>query len=71
MSSYGFETFSAVCAWSTVRMILTLTLTWGWHTCTVDFSNAFIHAELETPVWIQLPKGWTSNLPGKTCLHLK
>ncbi len=44
--SYGFETFSAVCAWSTVRMILILALTWGWTTCTVDFSTAFIHLSL-------------------------
>ena len=71
MESYGFETFSAVCAWSTVRMILVLALTWGWTTCTCDYSNAFIHATLETPVWIQLPKGYTSGLPGKTCLKLK
>jgi hypothetical protein len=71
MKSYGFETFSAVCAWSTVRMVLILALTWGWTTCTVDFSNAFIHAKLDTPVWIQLPKGYTSSLPGKSCLKLK
>ena len=71
MESYGFETYSPVCAWSTVRMILILALTWGWATCTCDYSNAFIHATLDTPVWIQLPKGYRSHLPGRSCLKLK
>ena len=73
MKSYGFETFSAVCAWSTVRMILVLAITWDWTTCTVDYSNAFIHAEMDpnSPVWIKLPRGYTSTMPGRTCLRLK
>lgn len=71
MKSYGFDTFAPVCAWSTIRMVLILSLTWGWTTCTCDYSNAFIHATLETPVWIHLPRGYRSTLKGKTCLRLK
>ena len=71
MRSYGFETYSAVCAWSTIRMVLVLALTWGWITCTCDYSNAFIHATLDTPVWIRIPKGYESTMPGQTCLKLK
>ena len=71
MKSYGFETYSAVCAWSTIRMVLILALSWEWTTCTCDYSNAFIHATLDTPVWIQIPKGYESTMPGKTCLLLK
>ena len=71
MKNYGFETFSAVCAWSTIRMVLVLALTWGWTTCTCDYSNAFIHATLDTPVWIKIPKGYESTMPGQTCLKLK
>ena len=70
MKSYGFETYSAVCAWSTIRLVLTLALTWGWTTCTCDYSNAFIHATLDTPVWIKIPKGYESEMPGQTCLKL-
>ena len=52
-------------------MVLILSLAWGWHTCTCDYSNAFVHAKLDTPVWIQIPRGYTSTLPGRTCLRLK
>ena len=73
MQSYGFETFAPVCAWSTVRILLVLALTWGWHTCTCDYSNAFIHSKLpdSSPVWMRLPKGYRSAKPGRTCLKLK
>ena len=71
MKSYDFETHAPTCAWSTIRMVLILALTWGWYTCTCDYSNAFIHATLDTPVWIHLPRGYRSKLPGKTCLKLK
>ena len=33
MKGHDFETFSPVCAWSTVRMMLVLALVWGWVTC--------------------------------------
>ena len=71
MTGYDFETHAPTCAWSTIRMVLILALTWGWMTCTCDYSNAFIHTKLEQPVWIQLPRGYRSKLTGKTCLKLK
>ena len=73
MDSYDFETFAPVAAWSTVRMIMILALAWGWYTCTCDYANAFIHSLLpaSTPVWIRLPKGYTSEVAGRTCLKLK
>ena len=71
MKDYDFETHAPVASWSTIRMVLILSLAWGWHTCTCDYSNAFVHAKLDTPVWIQIPRGYTSTLPGRTCLRLK
>jgi hypothetical protein len=65
-----FETFAPVVAWTSVRLFLVLSMTLGWTTCNVDFSNAFLQAELENPVWIHLPRGFRSNRPGKTCLRL-
>jgi Reverse transcriptase (RNA-dependent DNA polymerase) len=65
------ETFAPVAAWSSVRVLLTLTLIWNWKSCTVDFSNAFIQSHLDSPKWIHLPRGFQSSLPGKTCLRLK
>ena len=71
MTGYDFETRAEVAQWSSIRMILVLALQWGWHTCTCDYSNAFIHAKLDTPVWIQVPRGYRSSFPGRTCLKLK
>jgi Reverse transcriptase (RNA-dependent DNA polymerase) len=70
MKSYEFDTFAPTCAWSTIRMILVLTISWSWITCTCDYTNAFITAHLENPIWIKLPRGYRSALPGKTCLKL-
>ena len=65
------DTFAPVVAWSSVRLFLILSMTLGWTTCSIDFSNAFVQAELSEPVWIHLPRGFQSSLPGKTCLRLK
>ena len=66
------ETFAPVVAFSSVRIFLVLSLLLGWSTCTVDFSNAFVQAELDCPVWIHLPRGFRSQRKGiKRCLYLK
>ena len=47
-------------------------ITLKWHTCTIDFSNAFIQAKLDAPVWIHLLHGFKSEHGyKKTCLCLK
>jgi Reverse transcriptase (RNA-dependent DNA polymerase) len=46
--------------------------TLNWDTCSIDFSNAFVQAKLQEPVWIHLPRGFHSgnvNTP-KRCLRL-
>ena len=65
-----FDTTAYVVFWSTVRLFLVLSLTWGWTTCSIDFTSAFVQAKLENPVWIHVPRGFRSTLPGKTCLRL-
>jgi hypothetical protein len=49
-----------------------LTMTLSWYTCSIDFSNAFVQAVLDEPVWIHLPRGFNSTRhgTGKTCLRL-
>lgn len=64
------DTFAPVCQWSTVRMILVISLMLGWETCSIDFSNAFVQATLDKPVWIHLPRGFRPARPGKWCLRL-
>lgn len=65
------DNFAPVVAWPTTRTVLILSILWGWTTCAVDFSNAFVHAHLKDPIWIRLPQGFTSASGPDTCLRLK
>ena len=40
------ETYAPVVQWSTVQMLFTLALSLGLKTCQVDYSNAFVHADV-------------------------
>ena len=64
------ETHSPVCAWSSVRIFLVLALMLEWKTISIDFSNAFVQAKLEKPIWIHLPRGFHAGKPGRHCLKL-
>ena len=67
-----FDTHAQVISWSSIRVFLVLSITLKWHTCTIDFSNAFVQAKLDAPVWIHLPCGFKSeHRYKKTCLCLK
>ena len=50
----SFDTYAPVVAFSTVRLFLVLSLLLQWPTCSIDFSNAFVQATLDKPVWIHL-----------------
>ena len=65
------DTFAPVVAWSTVRLFLVLCLYLKWQTVSIDFDNAFVQANLDNPVWIHLPRGFTSTLGQRMCLRLK
>ena len=64
------ETYAPVVAWSSVRLFLVLSITLGWQTCSIDFSNAFVQATLNKSVWIHLPRGFVSKQGRNTCLRL-
>ena len=49
------ETYSPVVSWSTIRLLLVLTTKFGWETRQVDFSNAFVQAELKEQVYMRIP----------------
>ena len=72
MTTYDFETVSPTAIWSSVRILLMLSICLGWVTGTCDFSNAFCHSSLppETPVWVHIPRGYKCKKPGKWCLQL-
>jgi hypothetical protein len=40
-----FDTFAPVVSWTSVQIFLVLTMMTSWETCSIDFSNAFIHAK--------------------------
>ena len=65
------DTFAPVVAWSTIRMVLVFAVTQDWPLICVDFSNAFVQAKLNSPVWIHLPRGYKSTISYPTCLCLK
>lgn len=64
------ETYSPVCAWTSVRMFLVLSIIFGWITVSLDFSNAFVQALLKRPVWIHIPRGYRSSQGHSTILRL-
>ena len=49
------ETFSPVVNWITVRLLLILSLIHGWKTRQVDFILAFPQADIECPMYMELP----------------
>ena len=65
------DTFAPVVAFSTVRAFLVLSLSLSWYTASIDFEQAFVQATLDDPIWIHLPRGFTSTLGPDTCLELK
>ena len=66
----SFETFAPVVSWPAVRFMLIHSFISGWVTCSIDFEQAFIQSNLPSPVWIHLPRGFTSDRQGRTCLRL-
>eukprot|EP01083_Nonionella_stella_P274358 931200_1 len=65
-----FETFAPVTQFSSVRLFLAWSLMLDWNTCSIDFSNAFIQADLDEPAYIYLPRGFRSSIGQKSCLKL-
>ena len=62
-----FDTFSPVVSWSTVRLMLILSVALNLVTVQVDYDNAFVQAELKEPVYMETPRGY--RVQGKI-LHL-
>jgi hypothetical protein len=51
-----FETYAPVVAWSTVRLLLILTVKLGLATKQVDYTLAFVQADLKETVYVEMPK---------------
>jgi hypothetical protein len=50
-----FETYAPVVSWSTVRLLLILSVTLGLATKQVDYTLAFVQADLKEEVYVEMP----------------
>lgn len=63
------ETFSPVIKPVTIRLILTLAVTYNWSIKQLDFSNAFLHGVLQEQVYMKQPVGFVDpRFPQHVCL---
>jgi len=68
-----WETYAPVVSSSTVRLVLIMCAVFGLTTWCMDFTNAFVHAELkkEDYFFIELPKGYDTKDGSDSVLRLK
>ena len=54
-----WETFAPVVTWISIRLVLILSILLVWYTRQIDFVLAYPQAQIETPLWMEVPKGVT------------
>ena len=65
------ETFAPVSKMTTVRTVVALTATKGWHLHQMDIKNIFLQGKLEENVYMVQPLGFDSNNHSKAICQLK
>jgi len=71
---FGFDyddTYAPVVQWSTVHMLLTLTMKLGLKTKQVDYLNTFVQAKIDGEVYCELPEEFSVNSAGRLEYVLK
>ena len=66
-----FEKYAPVVSWSTVRLVLIMAIHLGWATRQIDFSNAFVQADLKEEVYLSLPPGFVGEDGSRKNMVLK
>jgi hypothetical protein len=61
MQTHGvnyWDTYAPVVTWPTIRLILILSLLFGWYTAQVDFVLAYPQADAECDLYLGIPRGF-------------
>ncbi|GJW51135.1 retrovirus-related pol polyprotein from transposon TNT 1-94 [Tanacetum coccineum] len=64
------ETFAPVAKMVTIKPLLIVVVQNGWIIKPLDVNNAFLHGDLHEDVYMQVPQGYTHNLPSNTVCKL-
>ena len=70
MQTWGvdyWETYAPVVNWISVRTLMTLSVIHDLETRSIDFVQAFPQADLDVPVWMEMPWGFNSG-ENKNCV---
>ena len=51
-----FETYAPVVAWSTVRLLMVMSVVLGLKSVQVDYTNAFVQAKIEDEIYCEMPR---------------
>ena len=62
------ETFSTTCRPECYRLVLLLAVNAGWHIAQYDVKNAFVHANIDSTIYVTQPRGFIQEGPSKFCL---
>jgi hypothetical protein len=65
------ETYSPIVKPTTVRVLLSLAVSKGWHLHQIDIQNAFLHGYLEEEVYMRQPLGYESTVQPNFVCRLK
>lgn len=66
-----FDTFSPVAKLTSVRLLISLAATHGWHLHQLDIKNAFLHGDLQEEVYMEQPPGFVAQGENGNVCHLR
>lgn len=55
------DVYAPVVDWSSLRLLLTMSLQFDWCTRQIDFKNAFVQATLPEPLYMRIPQGYSKK----------